>query len=340
MRQQDFELQYTALWLDLEAWLSTSRWRWRKKKEQEPVSEEFIARVPEAYRLVCHHLALAKKRRYSPHLVDRLNRIVVGCHNRLYAGNPRFRYQWLRFFIIDFPRALHDNSLYVKWATILFLIPGIMLGVLCYFNPEMIYSVMSWDQVREMESMYDPSRRILGREREADTDLFMFGFYIYNNIGIAFREFAGGILLGVYTVFVLLFNGVILGAVTGHLTQLGYYETFYPFVIGHGSFELTAIVLAGAAGLKLGVSIISPGHFTRLGSLREASREAVKIVIGAGVMLLIAAFIEAFWSSKASTPVWVKLSVGAVLWALVLGYIKYMGRRASMMYARVTDGSE
>jgi uncharacterized membrane protein SpoIIM required for sporulation len=317
VKQQDFEQQHLALWERLEALLAGL-----------PANQSAtdLHGLPADYRKLCHHLALAKHRRYSPHLVDRLNAIVVACHNLLYSQSARFRYQWLRFLLVDYPCVLHRNRRFIWLATLLFVGPFLALALLCYFDPDFIYSVMDWQQVRGMESMYDPAARVLGREREADTDLYMFGYYIQNNIGIAFREFAGGIFFGLITAVVLVFNGVILGAVTGHLTQLGYESTFYPFVIGHGSFELTAIVLSGAAGLKIGMALIDPGSTTRLAALRASGRDAVQILLGATAMLLIAAFIEAFWSSKASLPIAVKMGVGAMLWLLVLGYLLFAGR--------------
>lgn len=317
MKQQDFEHQHLALWKRLEALLAGL---------PANKSARDLPTLPADYRKLCHHLALAKHRRYSPHLVDRLNDLVVACHNQLYAQSARFRYQWLRFLLVDYPCVLHRNRRFIGLAGLLFAGPFVALALLCYFDSDFIYSVMDWQQVRSMESMYDPDARVLGREREADTDLYMFGYYIQNNIGIAFREFAGGIFLGLITVVVLVFNGVILGAVTGHLTQLGYESTFYPFVIGHGSFELTAIVLSGAAGLKIGMALIDPGPTTRSAALRTSGRDAVQIVLGAAAMMLIAAFIEAFWSSKASLPIAVKVGVGAMLWLVVLSYLFFAGR--------------
>lgn len=318
MKQQDFEQQNGYLWQRLESCLSD--------KNRRATTHSELQHLPADYRRVCHHLALAKHRGYSPYLVDRLNQIVVACHNLLYAQNPRFRYQWLRFLLVGYPAVLHRNRRYIGLASFLFLAPFLGLGLLCYFNPDFIYSVMDWQQVRSMESMYDPAMRVLGREREADTDLYMFGYYIRNNIGIAFREFAGGLVFGIITVITLVFNGVMIGAVAGHLSQLGYHSTFYPFIIGHGAFELTAIVLSGAAGLKIGMSLIDPGRLKRGAALREASREAVQIVLGAAAMLLIAAFIEAFWSSKAGLPIAVKMGVGVCLWVLVMGYLLFAGR--------------
>lgn len=329
MKQQDFEKHNESLWQRLESLLASleSQHKDRDKQRQ----------LPADYRQVCHHLALAKHRRYSPYLVDRLNRIVLACHNLLYSQSARFRYQWLRFLFVDYPRVLHNNRRYIWLATFLFVGPLLALAAACYFDPDFIYSVMDWQQVRGMESMYDPAARVLGREREADTDMYMFGHYIQNNIGIAFREFAGGIFFGIITAVVLVFNGIVIGAVMGHLTQLGYASTFYPFVVGHGAFELTAIVLSGAAGLKIGMSLIDPGPLKRSIALRKASREAVQIVLGAAAMLLIAAFIEAFWSSKASLPIEVKVGVGLWLWVLVLAYLGFAGRQHRQLPGKLVD---
>lgn len=319
MKQQDFVSSNEALWSQLESFIEAYK---TKRNDAENFAE-----LPAAYRRVCHHLALAKHRRYSLSLIDRLNHIVVASHNLLYAQNTRFRYQWLRFFVMDFPLAMYRNRSYVRWATFLFCAPALIVGLLCYFNPDMVYSVMPSEQVRSMEAMYDPDARVLGRDRESETDLAMFGFYIFNNIGIAFREFAGGILFGVGALFIIIYNGIFLGAVFGHLTQVGYVSTLYPFVIGHGAFELTALVIAGAAGLKLGAVLVDPGNLTRLAALRRAGRDVVQLLLGATAMLLIAAFLEAFWSSKASLPIPVKLAVGAIFWVMVLSYLSLVGRR-------------
>jgi len=204
--------------------------------------------------------------------------------------------------------------------------PGLIAGAWTYFDEEAVYSILDAPEVRQVERMYDPEARKLGREREADTDIFMFGFYIKNNISVAFRCFAGGMVVGIGTLLVLFFNGMFIGSIAGHLTRLDYVDTFYPFVIGHGSFELTAIVFSGAAGLRLGYAIINPRQFSRLDSLRLAGREVVPMLYGIVLMLVIAAFLEAFWSSSTTLSIEIKYAVGALLWALVLLY-SFSGRR-------------
>ena len=153
----------------------------------------------------------------------------------------------------------------------------------------------------------------------------MFGYYIYNNISVGFRTFAGGILAGVGTVLLLLFNGVVIGGVAGHLSQLGYLDTFWPFVSGHGSFELTAIVICGAAGLLMAHGLIAPGQLSRFQALKKKALEAVALVMGAALMLVVAAFIEAFWSASGAASE-IKYSVAAVLWLIVIVYLTLAGR--------------
>jgi uncharacterized membrane protein SpoIIM required for sporulation len=150
-----------------------------------------------------------------------------------------------------------------------------------------------------------------------------------NNIGVAFQCFASGLMLGIGSLFFLAFNGVLAGAVAGYLTERGLAETFYSFVVTHAAFELTAIVLSGAAGLRIGHSILAPGRHTRTQSLVSAARESIVIIYGAAGMLLIAAAIEAFWSSAKWIPPVMKYSMAGICWLAVLSYLTLQGRRAS-----------
>src|SRR5260221_540451 len=98
------------------------------------------------------------------------------------------------------------------------------------------FSVFDPQNVSEFERMYNPAGKVIGRERAADTDFVMLGFYIKNNIGISFQVFASGIVFGVGSLFYLVMNGIFMGAVAGYLTHLGYTSTFWSFVCGHGAF--------------------------------------------------------------------------------------------------------
>jgi uncharacterized membrane protein SpoIIM required for sporulation len=157
----------------------------------------------------------------------------------------------------------------------------------------------------------------------------MFGFYIRNNIGVAFQCFAGGLFLGLGSLFFLAVNGAFGGALAGYLTAQGMSGTFFPFVATHSAFELTAIVLAGAAGLRLGHALLAPGRLTRRHALVLATHEAVVLLYGVTAMLLVAAGVEAFWSSANWLPPTLRYSVAAGCWAAVIGYLTLQGRHAA-----------
>ncbi|MFZ3206427.1 MAG: stage II sporulation protein M [Pseudomonas sp.] len=283
-----------------------------------------------AYRRLCQQLALAQARGYSNHLIEQLQQLALRGHQQFYRHRSPLGAQLLGFLLAGFPRLVRAEWRCVLVASLVFFGSLLVMGTLVYLFPELIYSLVDADQVASMEQMYDPDARRLGRfgERHSGDDWLMFGFYIMNNIGIAFQTFASGLLVGLGSLFFLLFNGLMIGAVAGHLSQIGYGETFWSFVIGHGAFELTAIALAGGAGLKLGWALLAPGRLPRGEALRLAAGRSVRLIGGVIVLLVLAAFIEAYWSSMTFAEPSVKYAVGAALWLLVLSYLLLAGRGA------------
>jgi uncharacterized membrane protein SpoIIM required for sporulation len=308
MKQQLFEAQHQKTWTLIEQSL------------EKPNSAQNAKLFAEHYMLLCQHLALSKQRLYDNALIERLNKLVMRLYRELYRYRTESRLNFYDFFVREFPLAIYRHRYFIGLALLVFLLPTLIAGVWVYLDENAIYSVLDGPEVRNIEQMYDPEARKLGRKREADTDVFMFGFYIQNNISVAFRCFAGGLIAGIGTLLALFYNGLYFGSVAGHLTRLDFVDTFYPFVVGHGSFELTAIVFSGAAGLKLGYSILNPGQFSRLNALRLAGRDSIPMLYGIVLMLVIAAFMEAFWSSSSSLAINVKYTVGAICWLLVLLY--------------------
>jgi uncharacterized membrane protein SpoIIM required for sporulation len=320
MKQSQFEQRHQDAWQQFSQRLDALE-RSRRRHE---AGDGFT----QAYRQICQHLALAQERGYSTHLVEPLQQLAMRGHQQLYRHRSHFAAQLLAFVLADFPRLVRAEWRLVTLALVLFFGSLIVMGLLVYGYPDLIYSVVSPAQVSEMESMYDPAARRIGQaaERASSTDWLMFGYYIMHNIGIAFQTFASGLLFGLGSLFFLFFNGLMIGAVAGHLTDVGFGQTFWPFVVGHGAFELTAIALAGAAGLKLGWALLAPGPMRRGEALRIAAKTSVRLIGGVVLFLLIAAFIEAYWSSMTWPQPTTKYLVGAVLWALVASYLIFAGR--------------
>jgi uncharacterized membrane protein SpoIIM required for sporulation len=324
MKQEAFEACHAAEWREFEDWLD-GRQRARRGSGRTP-DASVVAEVPQRYRRVCQHLALARDRGYAADVVDRLHRMAVGGYHALYAERTPSRGAWLAFVSSKFPAIVRSERRILAAAALLFFGPlAGMIALLQYF-PDLVYYFIAPERLAAIEKMYDPAAQRLGRAPEADSAFYMFGVYIWNNIRIAFQTFAGGLLFGVGTSFFLLFNGFFIGAIAGHLTQAGYAETFWSFVAGHSALELTGIVLAGAAGLKLGMALIAPGRLTRTQALVAAARGGAGLIYGAAGMLLAAAFVEAFWSPLTEFAPAVKYGVGIVAWIGVAAYFAFAGR--------------
>ncbi|MFD2111149.1 stage II sporulation protein M [Thiorhodococcus fuscus] len=336
MRQQPFESENQAEWDDYRALISRLDAPGKRGDAPDRVS---LDAFPRLFRRLSSHYALARRRGYSPGLIEELHDLVRRGHGHLYRRRTRYLTAALGFMAYDFPRTLRRHAALFWLAAALLFLPMLAMGLQAYQDAEIILSLMDADQVAEIETLYDPDNRKPGRaqERQADTDFAMFGFYILNNVGIGFRNFAGGLMFGLGSAFVLLFNGLHIGAAAGHLTRLDYGGTFWPFVSGHGPYELTAIAISGASGLLLGKALLAPGNRPRLVALRRNAVDAIRLVGGAGLMLLLAAVVEAFWSSGPAPSV-VKYAVGAAGWILVALYLTLAGRGRPRMEAESGDG--
>ncbi|HET8729830.1 MAG TPA: stage II sporulation protein M [Moraxellaceae bacterium] len=315
MSPQEFIRRHEADWVALERAIVA-----------DASTEEALA-LPMLYRRACQQLAIARSRHYPPALVDRLNLLVVQAHHRLYETRQPMTGLVVRFLLRDFPELVRRHAGLFWLSALCFYGAFGAIAVAIWWHPSLVYSVMDASQVREFEQMYDPARRVIGYSRDDTSDFLMFGYYVQHNIGIGFQTFAGGMIAGVGSLLILFFNGISIGAVAGHLTRIGYTETFWSFVCGHGAFELTAIVLSGMAGLMLGRALIAPGNLRRADALRREARPAVQIIYGASLFLLIAAFLEAFWSSSTAIPPPVKYAVALLLWSGVIAYLLLAGRR-------------
>lgn len=320
MKQQLFEQRYQRNWEQFKEQLALL-----EGGNNKAISLQNFA---QNYRKVCYDLALAKERHYSPQLVDQLNDLALRGHQQLYQNDSSgLLHRFISFVLVGFPQAVRKDWKLVLLGLGLFYLPGILFGVLIYFYPSLAFSFFSPEQVSQFAEMYNPAIHQDMREaRGSSDDLMMFGFYIRNNIGIGFQTFAGGILFGLGTLFFLIYNGLAIGGVAGYLTHLGYIDSFYSFVIGHGSFELTAIGIAGAAGMKMGFALIMPGKLSRKQALLQSAKNSIALVYGVILFLVIAAFIEAFWSPASSIPDQVKYWVGGFLWLFVAVYLLFAGR--------------
>jgi uncharacterized membrane protein SpoIIM required for sporulation len=322
MKRDQFIAAREPRWKALDR-LVTSLESHRGQKGPDRIS---AAELPALYRGLCQDLALARRRLYGRELVQRLNELALRGREQLYRRPAHFGARAREFISRGFPQLVRDNARLFWLAMALFYGPFFAMLLCAWLAPQLLYRVLSPEQVQQIEEMYDPSNKHVGHGRDSGSDFAMFGFYIANNVGISFRTFASGVLGGVGSIFYLVFNGLFIGAVFAHLLRVGFHSTLLPFVVGHGAFELTAIVISGMAGLKLGFALLAPGRRTRAAALVAVGPDCAGLLYGLASMLLIAAFIEGFWSSS-SAPPQLKYAVGAVTWLSVASYFLFAGRR-------------
>jgi uncharacterized membrane protein SpoIIM required for sporulation len=326
MKQSFFESQNTQFWLGIENTIDVLQ------TEPKRLSQSDLMVFVENYRLLCQHLALAQSRSYSPNLIDYLQKLSEQSYAFLYQKKPHLLQQLYQFVSHDFPKLIHQEKSFFIWGHLLFYVPFFACFLMVWLNPNLADTFLGKGVVQQsVDSFQEMSNsHAKGVNREFSQDMIMFAFYIWHNIGIAFKAFAGGIFLGIGTIYTAISNGYIIGGVMGYMAHQPPAKAFFSFVVAHGSFELTGIVLATSGGLKMGIALLFPKGFSRLESLKKEGKAAGQFMGAAFVFLFIAAIIEGFWSPLTTLPYALKFAVGTCLWLIVYYYLfMAYGRRRS-----------
>ena len=335
MTQRSFIAKRESDWQELERLITGSKTNRKGIFARKKYLRERAAWFPRAFRQLTGDLNTAKSNGFDFALVDRLNRITLEGNQILYGSVPFSIKVFSTFFLRTFPRAVRSQWKSFSCCFFIFFGLAIFSALLCIRFPDFINEIMSPWHAASLEEMYNPTSSHYLKPREAGTDADMFGYYIYNNITIAFVTFAGGLLAGAGSLLILAFNAIFIGAAAGHIINCGYYSTFFSFVIGHSAFELTAIIISAQAGFLLGYRLFITRGVSRGVSLREAGKTALPLISGSAMMLVIAAIIEAFWSSRHEIDKTIRFAAGFSAILLVILYFIFAGR-----FSSTTDGRQ
>ncbi|HEX4148127.1 MAG TPA: stage II sporulation protein M, partial [Pirellulales bacterium] len=271
------------------------------------------------YRAACADLALADAYQLPPATVDYLHQLVGRAHNQMYRGRGFNFAAWLPEMLRALPRRLlHDNSL--RLAFIIFWGMFIAAACMSYYSPVVADRLLGQDMINAMERMYDKPLE----HSDANESSAMAGYYTYHNPAIGLQCFACGLLLGIGGLFITISNAAIIGAVFGHMATVPQSTHFFHFVTAHCPFELTAVVLAAGAGMRLGFSLVDTGGWRRGAALRRAAREAVPSICASIVLFLLAALIEGY-VSRSPLPYWSKAALAIVSTLMMLFFIFGLG---------------
>ena len=266
------------------------------------------------YRQVASDLSTLRQDPTSAVMARRINQLLARAHHIIYSSRKS---TWRNFFAYlrdGYPRIFQQQLGYVFASLMITLVGAVAAAGFTLANPRFAEPILGPVVINSIAHHEMWTRSIVSIAPQAASGIMT------NNISVSFFAFAGGLLFGIGSVFLLFFNGMMVGAVGVACQQAGMAVPLWSFVAPHGSLELPAIVIAGAAGIRLGAGMLFPGIYRWKDSVAKAGAESARLVSGVIPLLLIAGSLEGFFSPSAA-PVALKFTVGGVLFLLLLVWL-------------------
>src|SRR6266581_7123221 len=305
-----------SAWQRLEDLLSIVDRTALKKLQREEVRE--LGRI---YRRTASDLAIARAESRDPRLINYLNSLVIRAHGRIYRADAQGYGRIGDFFTRDFPLAFRRTWRYTATS----------FGVFMLFSLIAFFGTRYDPDFSEFAGIPSSFREVVINQRThwwedlnkasqvGSSQIFT------NNIRVTFYAFALGALLGVGTLYVLAFNGAMVGAILALTYRAGFGNDLATFMVGHGVIELSCIFISGGAGLLIGSALLMPGDLTRGDALKSRGLEAIYLVVGCVPLLVVAGIIEGFISPAPISPI-IKFSIGGITGIAMYSYLLLAGR--------------
>ncbi len=272
------------------------------------------------YRQTAADLSTARADPTSAALAQYLNALLGRAHNHLYAGRSGGLRAVLRFYASDFPRLVRANAVAIGAALGVFLFGGLVGLLLSIADPGFDRFLLGGDMIDTIERKEMWTHEVLAMKPLASSALMR------NNIAVSLAACASGIAGGLGTLYMMTFNGLLIGVIGAACFRAGMSVSLWSFVAPHGALELPAIFLAGGAGFVLAQGILFPGLRSRRDALMAAGGQAIRLLFGVVPMLVIAGIIEAYISPTPMAPS-LKFLLGGGLFTLLCLYLASAGRR-------------
>lgn len=266
------------------------------------------------YRQIAADLATLREDPGSVHFARYLNQLLARAHNIIYSSHKTSPLAILSFFALTYPRIFRRHWRYVQIALLIFAAAAAVGAALTFQDPDLKLSILGPQMVQTIEKREMWTHSIVGIKPLASSAIMT------NNMSVAFTTFALGITGGLGTIYMMLFNGVLLGVIGMACHLSGMSLQLWEFVAPHGVLELPAIFIAGGAGLRIASGLLFPGYLPRRESLARAGTDAVQLLLGCIPILIIAGTIEAF-ISPSGLATGLKFALAGALFTLLLAYL-------------------
>jgi uncharacterized membrane protein SpoIIM required for sporulation len=263
------------------------------------------------YRQIAGDLSALRQERSARNLEAELNQLLGQAHGIIYSRRKTDVFDVWRFFSQEYPRLFRQLLPFTLTSLMLFLAGAVVGSLLTVVRPEFEHHFLgpAMTQTIERHQMWTESVNSMAPQASSAI--------MTNNLAVTFTVFAAGITAGVGTLYMIIWNGVLLGVISTACHQAHMSVKLWSFVAVHGSLELPAIIIAGGAGLRLAYGLLFPGIYSRRHSLAVAGSESVRLVSGVVPMLAGAGVLEGFLSPS-SAPVWLKFLTAFLLFTLLL----------------------
>jgi uncharacterized membrane protein SpoIIM required for sporulation len=266
------------------------------------------------YRQVAADLSVLRQDTTARIYGDHVNLLLARAHHIIYSGRKTSLLTLFRFLKDEYPAIFQQQLPFVMASLFVSVAWGLLGAVLTNARPEFMRHFVGPAMIATME------RHEMWTQSIVSVAPMETSHIMTNNLTVSFVMFAGGIAFGVLTFFSLYVNGMMLGVIGAACHQYGMSIALWSFVAPHGSLELPAIIIAGGAGFRLGYSMLFPGAYRWKESVARGGIEATRLVSGVIPMLVIAGCLEGFFSPS-HAPVWLKFTVGGLLFSLLLTWL-------------------
>ena len=310
--------------------------KWRSAElVVDAVGETEVTQLADTYIDVTSDLAFAQTHYPESKITRYLNNLASALHNEIYRSQ---RYRWSRlvtFWTDEVPRTMWEARRELLTSFIIFLASALVGMLSQLFDPEFCriilgdnYVDMTLQNIANGEPM-----AVYNGDPEAD----MFSSITLNNVKVSFVAFVMGVFTSIGTGFIMFQNGVMLGSFQTFFAQHGLLWQSALAVWLHGTLEISAIIVAGAAGIAMGNSWLFPGTYPRLVSFRRGARRGLRIVVGAVPVFVVAAFIEGFFTRHTEWPDLLRLGIILCSLAFVIYYYIILPKKINYEYRKTID---
>ena len=285
------------------------------------LGREEVRELGRIYRRTASDLAIARAESRDPRLVNYLNSLVIRAHGRIYRADAQGGKRIRLFFTRELPRTFRRTWRYTFLSFSVFMIFSMIGFVGTRYDPEFSELVGVAPAFREMYI----ETQTHWWERLNESNQTGASFIMANNILVTIYTFAFGATFGIGTIIYLAINGANIASVVALTYRAGFGNDLVTFMVGHGVVELSCIFIAGGAGLLIGSAMLMPGDLTRADALKTRGMEAVRLMIGVAILLVVAGTIEGFISPAPIDPR-IKFSVGGITGFAMYSYLLLVGR--------------